>query len=469
MKNKKKKHYSHTPCGKQKIEAIFTGGRMSADGGLTLVREVDKRTGILSRFAQCFKDFRIPSRRKYSVLEMVCQRVFSIVMGYEDVNDQDKLRHDPMFEMVSNDVKMDRKNSVSGKPLASSKTINRMELGVRNWVTSLRHRYKRIAVDHLMMAQLLKEIYFDQYVTAPTFICLDVDTTHLKLHGGQQGSLFHGHYNCYCYVPLFIFSKDYVLCAELLTIKDNEVQTCLRKLQEIVAEIRSKWPTTQIMIRGDSGFCRDEVLSWCEQEGIEYLFGLAKNSRLLNELEPAMVKVRERHQASGNKEKSFEEIEYMTLSSWSARRRVVGKAECQEKGNNPRFVVSNIAKSSKGAQELYEYYCQRGDIENRIKEQKQVFCGRMSTRKIFSNQTRMYYSAIAYVLLNLLRRLGLVGTKYEKAQCKTMREKLLKMPVVIKGLSKRRVLIKFEEDKEQESIYEQILRNLQRAIVLAPS
>jgi Transposase DDE domain group 1 len=279
----------------------------------------------------------------------------------------------------------------------------------------------------------LVEVFLAAYREEPEEIILDLDATDDPLHGKQEGRFFHGYYGHYCYLPLYIFCGEFLLCARLRSSNIDASAGSVEELQRIVAQIRSVWSRVRIVVRGDSGFCREELMAWCEAEGVDYLLGLAKNERLKAEIVREKEEAKAQYQETGRAARRFKEFVYQTRESWSRARRVVAKAEHLEKGENPRFVVTSLRREEWPAQALYEeHYCARGDMENRIKEQLMLFSDRTSTHYLRSNQLRLYFSSIAYVLLQMLRRLGLEGTELAKAQCSSIRLKLLKIGALIR-------------------------------------
>jgi hypothetical protein len=443
--------------GRRVVVGQFDGGQISSDGGAMLLREADLRTGILSRLAQQFTDHRNEGLIEHSVLELVAQRVLGLTLGYEDLNDHDRLAADSLLAVLvgkSDPTGQNRhRKQDQGKPLASSSTLNRLELTLPD--ANAEERYKKIVADSDGMDRLLVDIFLESYRKPPKRIWLDLDATDDPVHGHQEGRFFHGYYRHYCYLPLYIFCGDHLLCARLRPSNIDAAAGSVDELQRIVGQIRQRWPKTEIVIRGDGGFCRDDLMSWCEQQPkVLYLFGLAKNARLKRALGRAMHEAQQQHQETGKPARVFDDFDYRTRKSWSRTRRVVGKAEHLSKGANPRFVVTNLPREEVDAQTLYERgYCARGDMENRIKEQQlDLFADRTSTATLLANQIRLYFSSFAYVLLCALRRLGLKGTDMERAQCGTIRLKLLKIGARLK-ISMRRVCLSFSESYPYAVLY----------------
>lgn len=423
------------PLNQRQVVGRFDGGTITSDAGGLLLREVEKRTGILARFAACFRDHRAAGQIEHTVRELVAQRVYGLALGYEDLNDHDELRRDPLLAVLaekpdptggSRARRRDR-----GQALAGKSTLNRLELTAA--VVEEEERYKKIALQMEAADRLLVEIFLEAYAEPPTEIVLDLDATDDPLHGQQEGRFFHGYYGHYCYLPLYIFCGDHLLGARLRPSNLDASAGCVGEVARIVARIRQAWPEVGITLRGDSGFCREELMSWCEQEGVEYVLGLAKNDRLKAEIVEEQEQAAEQSRQTGLAARVFKEFRYQTRESWSRARRVVAQAEPLEKGSNPRFVVTSLGPERWEARELYEdLYCARGEMENRIKEQLMLFADRTSTAWLRSNQIRLYFSSMAYVLMEALRRLGLKQTELARAQCSTIRLRLLKIGALVR-------------------------------------
>jgi hypothetical protein len=449
----------------------FDGGRITSDGGGLLLREVDRRTGLLDRLAACFTDYRHPDRIEHSVSELVSQRVYGLALGYEDLNDHDALRADSALALLAGKRDLTgasrEKRRDRGFPLAGSSTLNRLELSTPE--SAAFDRYKRIAADPEALDRLLVDLFLESYEKAPREIWLDLDATDDPLHGHQEGRFFHGYYRCYCYLPLYIFCGEHLLCARLRSANQDGAAGSVEALERIVGQIRSRWPKTRIVIRGDSGFCRDAIMRWCEANRVSYVLGLARNQRLNRALGREMAEAQAAHERTGKPARRFRDLRYRTRKSWSCERRVVGKAEVLPGKTNPRFVVTNLPEHRAGAKRLYEkLYCVRGEMENRIKEQQLgLFADRTSTETMRANQLRLYFSSFAYVLMHGLRRLGLAGTQHAKAQCTTIRLKLLKIGARI-HITVRKVWLSFSESCPYASDFAQILANLHRHPVWPP-
>lgn len=430
--------------GKQRrksVAARFDGGAITSDGGGLLIREVEKKLGIMQRFAECFVDHRDPDLIEHTVPELLAQRVYGIALSYEDLNDHEDLRHDPLLALLVGKKDMTgeerRRERDRGKPLAGKSTLNRLELTPEG--ADSQSRYKKIVYDSRKMDEAFVDIMLQAYPEPPKRIVLDLDATDDPLYGRQEGRFFHGYYDCYCYLPLYIFCGDILLCARLRRSNIDASEGSVEELERIVDQIRKRWKKTEICIRGDSGFAREEIMAWCEANKIHYILGLAKNDRLKESLSGKMLQASKMYEKEGKAARVFQEIKYRTLESWTRTRRVVGKAEHLEKGPNPRFVVTSYSRNDYDARTLYEKeYCARGEMENRIKEQQlYLFADRTSTKYLRSNQLRLYLSAMAYVLLEALRRIGLKGTEMENAQCNTIRLRLLKIGGLVRTTARR--------------------------------
>jgi hypothetical protein len=431
-----------------------------------LLREVEQGFGILKRFAGCFRDYRDPQRTEHSLQTLISQRVYGIALGYEDLNDHDNLRHDVMMGVLceKNDPSgMERaRKRDQGKAIAGKSTLNRLELTPED--ANEKSRYKKIVADGEQIDDLMVDVYIQAQPTAPAAMVLDVDATDDILYGNQQGRFFHGYYGDYCYLPLYIFCGEYLLCARLRVASEDPASGVRQELERIVKKLRAAWPEVRIIVRGDSGFCRDEIMSYCEQnEKVDYVLGLAKNRRLNKEIEAEMAQAQQFHKATEKPARVFKDFRYRTRKSWSCERRVVGKAEYLAKGANPRFVVTSIASEQKDARTLYEdFYCARGDMENRIKEQQLgLFADRTSTAWMRSNQLRLYFSSFAYILMQTLRRLGLQGTELAQAQCDTIRLKLFKIGAQME-VTVRKVWISFSESYPYLGLFQRVFARLQQ-------
>ncbi|MDA1373074.1 MAG: IS1380 family transposase [Proteobacteria bacterium] len=457
--------------GRQEVTGRFDGGRMTSDGGGLLLREVDHRIGMLTRLGSCFADYRQQAFIEHSIHDLVAQRVYGLALGYEDLNDHDHLRADSVLALLvgKHDLtgKKRKRQQDSGNPLAASSTLNRLELSTHEEAAA--HRYKKIAFNPEQADRLLVDLFVESYEKPPSEIWLDLDATDDPLHGQQELRFFHGYYRHYCYLPLYIFCGEHLLCARLRPSDQDGAAGSVEELERIVTQIRSYWPKTRIVIRGDSGFCRDAIMTWCEDNKVYYLLGIARNQRLRRSLGREMEEARREHRETGKSAKRYRDFRYRTRKSWSQERRVVGKAEYLPGKENPRFVVTNLPQRQAKAKRLYEkLYCIRGEMENRIKEQQLgLFADRTSTATFRANQLRLYFSSFAYVLMHGLRRLGLEGTQHARAQCTTIRVKLLKIAARIR-ITVRRVWLSYAGACPYASDLAQILTNLRRYPAWAP-
>ncbi len=451
--------------GRRDVVGCFDGGRITSDGGGLLLREVDQRIGLLERMARCFTDYRNSNSIEHSAHSLVAQRVYGLALGYEDLNDHDVLRADSALALLVGKPDLTgehrEREQDRGNPLAGSSTLNRLELS--DPASAAGHRYKKVAADAAALDRLLVNVFVESYEKPPREIWLDLDATDDPLHGHQEGRFFHGYYKCYCYMPLYIFCGEHLLCARLRPSNRDGALGSVEELQRIVAQIREHWPKTRIIIRGDSGFCRDTIMAWCEDNKVSYVLGLGRNQRLNRALGQEMHLAKLEHERTGKAARRFRDFRYRTRKSWSRERRVVGKAEYLPNKANPRFVVTNLPLRRAGAKRLYEkLYCARGEMENRIKEQQLgLFADRTSTATMRANQLRLYFSSFAYVLMHGLRRMGLQGTQHARAQCTTIRLKLLKIGARIK-ITVRKVWLSFSQTYPYASDFAQILSNIHR-------
>jgi hypothetical protein len=439
-------------CGRREIVARFDGGTISSDGGALLLRQTDQRLNLLSRLAECFLDGRDQDLIEHTIPEMLAQRIYGLALGYEDINDHEQLRKDPVFGVLAGREALDQ-------PLAGKSTLNRMELG-----TGINERYKKITFWKEAVDELLVKVFLEAHQSAPAELVLDVDTTDLPLHGKQEGRFFHGYYDHYCYLPLYVFCGEHVLCARLREANHDAAFGCLAEIRRIVAQIRAAWPEVKIVLRGDSGFCRNELMSWCENNGVDFVFGLARNQKLRRIIGQQMHEATQQWNRTGQPARVFTEFDYQTKRTkkggWDGARRVVAKAEHIDGKENPRFVVTSLTSTHGAAQALYEeLYCARGDMENRIKEQFSLFADRVSAETMRANQMRLYLSAMAYILMSGLRRLGLQATELAQAQVATIRTKLLKIGAQIR-VTVRKVWVSMASSYPWQNLYQQVWTNL---------
>jgi len=427
---------------------------------------VERRTGIVRQFAACFTDHRDPELVEHQVQELVAQRVYGLALGYEDLNDHDELRVDPLFATLvgkkdPTGAQRVRARDV-GKALAGKSTLNRLELTTQD--AGPENRYKKIVVNGAAVDRLLVEVFLQAHARPPERLVLDLDATDDPVHGRQEGRFFHGYYGCYCYLPLYIFCGEHLLCARLRSSDIDASAGALEEVQRIVEQVRARWPQVRIILRADSGFAREAIMAWCEESGVDYVFGLAKNARLNRALGKELHQARLECERTGQPARAFKDFTYKTRKSWSRERRVVGKAEHLPDKSNPRFVVTSLSPEEWDARALYEdLYCARGDMENRIKEQQlYLFADRTSAATLQANQIRLWFSSVAYLLLQALRRLGLQGTALARAQCDTIRLKLLKIGAQVR-LTVRKVWVSLASSSPYADLFAQTYRNLRAA------
>jgi hypothetical protein len=432
----------------RRLVGAFDGGAISSNGGVVLLAAADRAIGLSQRLAQCFTDLRFADAVRHSVPDLLRQRIFGLALGHEDLIDHDALRDDPALAAV-----LDK----PGGRLAGKSTLNRMEHAGK--IGSDRHH----KLDHEVSAieRLFVDIFLDAHAEPPSRIVLDLDATDDPIYGEQEGRHFHGYYNCYCYLPLYIFCGRHLLAAKLRTSSVDAADGSVAEVARIVGQIRARWPETTIVIRADSGFCRDDLMTWCEANDVQYVLGLAGNSRLVVKLAPELRKARRRAVRTGQPARVFADFAYRTRKSWSAKRRVIGKAEWTNGADNPRFIVTNVHAASGPARFLYEdVYCQRGEMENRLKEcQGDLFADRTPAPTMRANQLRLWLSSFAYVLMCAVRRIGLAGTKLQAATCGTIRLKLLKIGALV-TISVRRVKLAFASACPDREIFALAVRRL---------
>jgi Transposase DDE domain group 1 len=434
----------------RQVTARFDGGTITSDAGALLLRQTDRRLNLLERLSQCFLDGRDPARVRHPVRQMVAQRVYGLALGYEDLNDHDQLRQDPLMGVLAG------RRRLEDEPLAGKSTLNRMELGEER-----PDRYKKITYQRSAVDDLLVDLFLEAHTEPPDEIVLDIDTTDLELHGKQEGRFFHGYYDHYCYLPLYVFCGDHVLCARLRPSNIDPSAGAENQIAGIVKRIRAQWPQVRIILRGDSGFCRDQLMSWCEANQVEYVFGMARNRRLEQMIADSLQQARQQFEQTGQPARVFVEFDYETVSgTWSRRRRMVAKAEHIDGKSNPRFIVTSLAAGQWAARPLYEQlYCARGEMENRIKEQLVLFAERVSAATMRANQLRLYLSVMAYTLLNGLRRLGLGATEMARAQVGTIRLRLLKIGARVR-VTARKVWVQMASGYPYQRLFEQAWEQL---------
>jgi Transposase DDE domain group 1 len=416
------------------VVASFDGGRITSDAGALLLGGADRVIGLTRRFAACFKDSLDGDFVEHSVQTLVTQRIVGIALGCEDLIDHDELRHDPVMAVLAGKLAATRSDCA---PLAGKSTLNRLELSQAEPT-----RYAKIAADTDAIEALLVDLFLDAHAKAPRQITLDLDATDDPLHGHQEGRFFHGYYDTYCFLPLYVFCGRHLLAAQLRRSNIDAAAGSVEEMTRIISQIRARWPRVRILLRADSGFCREALMIWCEANRVDYVFGLARNERPAAEIKTEMATARTEAEATGKPARRFKDFRWSTLESWSRTRRVIGKAEWTQGEANPRFIVTSLPVAEAAGQSLYEtIYCARGEMENRIKEcQLDLFADRTSAATMQANQLRLWFASLAYVLLCGLRRIGLAHTQFATATCGTIRLKLLKIGALVRT-SVRRVVI----------------------------
>jgi Transposase DDE domain group 1 len=420
------------PVEGRRVTAEFDGGAITSDAGGLLLGSTDRAIGLIDRFAACFADRRTAELIEHSVRTLVGQRIFAIALGYEDLNDHDELRHDPLMATLAGKLKSRRKDCA---PVAGKSTLNRLELS-----RPLPTRYHKISHDGAAIEGLFVDLFLEAHERPPKEIILDLDATDDPLHGHQEGRFFHGYYDCYCYLPLYAFCGRHLLAAKLRPSNLDASAGAVEEVARIIGRIRARWPKTRLLLRADSGFAREALMAWCEKNRVDFVFGLARNPRLVEEIAVELLKVEAEAASTGKPARRYKDFRYATLDSWSRRRRVVAKAEWTGGEANPRFIVTSLSRAETNGRLLYErVYCARGDMENRIKEcQGDLFADRTSAATLLANQLRLWFASMAYVLLCALRRIALTHTQFAEATCGTIRLKLLKIGAQV-TISMRRI------------------------------
>lgn len=455
----------------------FQGGQVTSDAGLSLIAEIDRKLQITSQFAQCFQDYRKPNRIDHSIENLIRQRIYGLVMGYEDLNDHEELRHDPMFALS-----LGKRSGVQDKPaiLAGKSTLNRLEHCPEDVEQGADSRYHKIGHSSAEIESLFVNIFLKSYSKEPRKIILDLDVTDDLVHGNQEQVFFNTYYGGYCYAPLYIFCGKHLLAAKLRPSNVDPAFGALEELQRVIKQICQQWQNVEILVRGDSAYSRDDIMTWCEsQTGVDYVFGLARNSRLIQMTTTTQDRAKFEFEQKLSTVVSFLEtvfkpneqlselacdlidnsiwhksLDYQTHESWSRSRRVVCKVEYGVKGTNIRFVVTSLTTNKVPPGQLYrQKYCQRGEMENRFKEQQlELFSDRTSTHTFAGNQLRLWFSSLAYVLMNALRSKCLAKTELQNAQVGTIRIKLLKLGALI-TISSRRILIAITSSSPSKRIF----------------
>jgi hypothetical protein len=450
-------------AGSRRVVANFDAGHVTSDAGALLLREYDQLHGISERFAQCFEDHRDPERIEFTVAELLAQRVTGIALGYEDLNDHDTLRHDPLLAVCAGrqDVTgADRaRERDRDAPLAGKSTLNRLEVSAERGGET--KRYHKITADFRKIDALLVDLFLESFSGPPAEIVLDFDTTDVKLHGDQEDKFFHGYYDEYCYTPLYVLCGHRLLAVELFSAQHDAVVPAYNVLKELIARIRARWPHVRIIVRGDSGFGDSLLMSLCEREGLGYVFGLQGNKRLDARIQSERAQARRAFMDTGKAARVFAEFLYKPVKTWDFERRVVAKAEHLKDGPNPRFVVTNLDAEEYDPRTLYEdLYCARGNMENRIKEQQlDLFADRCSSHWFRSNTLRLYEHAMAYVMVSGIRREALAGTPMEKSTCATIRLRLFKIGALV-SVTVRNVWVRMSSACPWQDLFQRALAAL---------
>ena len=434
--------------GGRKLVGAFDGGAITSNGGVALLAGADGKLRLAERLAACFTDHRMAEAIKHTLPDLLRQRIFGLALGYEDLIDHDALRFDPALAAV-----IDK----PGGALAGKSTLNRLEHASKIG----RDRHHKLDHDRASIERLFVDLFLEAHREPPMRIVIDLDATDDPLYGDQEGRHFHGYYDCYCYLPLYVFCGRHLLAAKLRSSANDAADGAVQEVARIVGHIRQHWPRTTIVIRADSGFCRDDLMSWCEESGVQYVLGLAGNERLAVQIAPEMKLAKRKAKRTGKPARVFADFRYRTRKSWSVERRVIGKAEFTNGGANPRFIVTNVHAAFGSPRFLYEtVYCQRGEMENRLKEcQGDLFADRTPTPTMRANQLRLWLSSLAYVLMCAVRRIGLAGTELERATCGTIRLVLLKLGARV-TISVRRVKLAFASSFPKADVFARAARRL---------
>ena len=436
--------FSFEAHSSRQVVAQFDGQRMTTEGGALLLRATDRKIDLLRRVVTCFADARDPGRVEHTLDELLAQRIYALALGYEDLNDHEELRQDPLLAVLAGKRALE-------EPLAGKSTLNRLELTPAGEPHS--ERYHKITYSAETLDALLVDIFLEACGQPPPQMVLDLDVTDTPLHGEQEARFFHGYYGHYCYLPLYVFCGEHLLCARLRPSNQDASAGSVEEIARIVRQIRQRWPQTQIILRADAGFCREELMAWCEKHRVDYVLGFARNERLRHKIARQLRAAKQQYQRTGRAARLFAEFFYRTRKSWSGTRRVVAKAEYLEKGENPRYLVTSLDAELWPAQKLYErLYCARGEMENRIKEQLSLFSDRMSTETLRANQLRLYFSSLAYVLVQALRRLALAGTEWATAQVATIRLRLLKIAAEVR-FTARHIWVRYSRAYPWKAIF----------------
>jgi Transposase DDE domain group 1 len=425
--------FGFAPVDGRKVVGGFDGGRITSNAGALLLGQLDEGLGLIRRFAGCFLDRRDCRFVEHRIETLVGQRVFGLALGYEDLNDHDELRKDPMFAVLAGKLAPVLRSDC--EPVAGKSTLNRLEHTPKRYGA----KYHKIDCIGSRVDSLFVDLFLEAHKRAPRQIVLDLDATDIPLHGRQEGRFFHGYYDHYCYLPLYVFCGRHLLLARERRSNIDASASACEEIARIVQQIRGRWPRVHIILRADSGFARERLMVWCEQNRVDYVFGLARNERLEEMLAADLARAARQCRATGKAARRFRDFSYRTRDSWSRSRRVVGKAERTLQGANPRFIVTSLKAKKLKARPLYEdLYCARGEAENRIGEQFELFADRASSATMSANQLRLWFSAMAYILVDNLRRIALSHTAFADAAVQTIRLKLFKLGAQVR-ISVRRI------------------------------
>jgi hypothetical protein len=449
--------FGFTPVEGREVVAAFDGGAITSDAGALLLGAADRAIGMMERFAACFHDERNQDLIEHEVVTLVGQRVFGIALGYEDLNDHDELRHDPMMAVLAGKLEARREDCA---PVAGKSTLNRLE---RSCLEPT--RYHKISHNPIAIKRLMVDLFLEAHEREPSEIILDLDATDDPVHGEQEGRFFHGYYDCYCYLPLYVFCGRHLLDARLRRASVDAADGAVEAVARIVLQIRGRWPKVRILVRADSGFARDDLMAWCEDNDVHFLFGLAQNKRLNAMIVDELAQAAAKSARTGKPARCFKEFRWQTLNSWSRERRVIAKAEFTGEEANPRYVVTSLTRSECKPKYLYEkLYCARGEMENRIKEcQLDLYADRTSSATMRANQLRLWFASMAYVLLCAVRRIGLHHTRFDNASCGTIRLKLMKIGALVR-ISVRRIKIAMASGCPAAAIWGEAARRLNAAV-----
>lgn len=465
------------PLGKRDLQVDFRGSRVSSDGGALLLRAVDQATGITEQAARCFRDMRHPSYIEHPLSVLVRQRIFGQCLGYEDLNDHDALQGDALFALCAGQEDLHgahrRRSSDNGKAIASSSTLNRLELAVPplGGDEPQTDRYHRIIFDPRAAEDLFIDVFAQAHRRPPKRIVLDLDATDDAVHGQQEGRFFMKHYDHYCYLPLYIFCGEHLLWAQLRVANQPGHAGSMEAVRRIIERLRNEhgWQRTEFVIRGDSGFSTDDLMTWCESAPrVWYVLGIQQNSRLNASVAELQATVIEEAKSFGEARQRYKDFRYRTRKTWSCERRIIAKVEAlpptqdrQEMKANPRFLVTSLPASRYRPRAAYRrHYCPRGDMENRIKEQQLcLFADRTSTSRLWSNQIRLWWASVAYLILSALRRRALAKTALARAACSTIRNRLLKIGAVVRSTT-RTIWIHLSGHHPAEQVFRQAAQAL---------